>query len=77
MTDDQKKRIFQKVKSMTTAQYWDRLERVNTQAYLIGQDHMTEAMNCHPRISKRMVEEVKAKAAQIREEWDGIVMTSE
>ena len=77
MTDQEKKRIFQKVKSMTTAQYWDWLERVNTQAYLIGQDHMTEAMNCHPRISKRMVEEVKAKAAQIREEWDGIVMTSE
>jgi len=24
-----------------------------------------------------MVQEVKAKAAQIREEWDGIVMTSE
>ncbi len=42
MTDDQKRRIFQKVKSMTLTQYWDWLERVNTQAYLIGQDHMTE-----------------------------------
>jgi hypothetical protein len=77
MTEDQKRRIFQKVKSMTLAQYWDWLERVNTQAYLIGQDHMTEAMGCHPRISKKMVQEVKAKADQIREEWDGIVMTSE
>ena len=77
MTDTQKRRIFQQIKSMTHAQYWDCLERVNTQAYLIGQDHMTEAMGCHPRISKKMVEEVKTKADQIREEWDGIVMTSE
>jgi len=47
-------------------------DELHTRAYNLAVKHMTEAMNCHKRISKKMVDEVLAKADEIRSDWDRI-----
>ncbi len=66
-----KKREFQRIKSMTTEHFWDFLERLNTQAYEMGKAHVKEAMQMHPRITKPMIEQVMAKVKDVQK-WDGL-----
>lgn len=71
-TDDDKRRFFQKVKMMTQAQFFMTIDAISTEAYKMGVDHMVEAMSCHKRISKPMIQEVLKKKTEIRSKWDGI-----
>jgi hypothetical protein len=52
--------------------YKEQMNILHNRAYALAVKHMTEAMSCHPRISAKMIEEVKAKAVEIRENWDGM-----
>lgn len=72
LDERQRRRIFQNVKGMTNEGFWMWMNQLHTNAYELAEKHMTEAMQCHPRISKRTIEEVKAKAVDIRENWDGL-----
>lgn len=65
-------RKFQKMKSMSNKRFWQEMNDIHTRAYMKGFNHMKEAMECHPRISKPMVEQVLIKAEEIREQWDGL-----
>lgn len=76
MDEREKKRQFQWVKTLSTEKFWSWMNQLHTRAYAKAVDHMREAMSCHPRISKRMVNEVLLKAEQIRTEWDGMRMVS-
>lgn len=72
MNDVQRRKFRQQMQSCTDQQFWDRMNAVHFGAYQTGMKHLLEAMSCHPRISKRMIAEIEAKARQIREEWDGM-----
>jgi hypothetical protein len=62
-----------KIRQRTTDEkFWDSRNWIHTQAYNKGVKHMREDMECTPGISKRQVEAVLAKAAEIRETWDGM-----
>lgn len=71
MDDQQRKRIFQKVKSMTTQGFWKWMNSVHTRAYALAQKHYDEAMSI--ALQPKQAAAVKAKAQEIRESWDGIV----
>lgn len=72
MDENEKRRAFQKVKSMSVKTFWQWMNDIHTRVYAKGVNHMKEAMECHPRISKPMVEQVLVKAEEIREQWDGL-----
>jgi uncharacterized protein YwgA len=72
MTDREKVKFFQKIKSLTTRGFWDLINALNSQAYDMAVKHMQEAMSMHPRISKRMIEEVTERSKKVREDWDGL-----
>lgn len=72
MDENQKRRIFQYVKTLTLKKFWQWMNEVHTRAYAMRMNHIQEAMECHPRISKPMVEQVLRKAEEIREQWDGL-----
>lgn len=72
MDDNQKRRLFQKVKTFSAKTFWQWMNEIHTRAYAKGMNHMKEAIECHPRISKPMVEQVLLKAEEIREKWDGL-----
>lgn len=76
MDDDQKRRTFQKVKTMSLNNFWSWMNQLHTRAYALGIEHMTDAMSCHPRISKPMRNQVLLKAEEIREVWDGLKMVT-
>ncbi|MEN1985218.1 hypothetical protein [Paenibacillus hubeiensis] len=76
MNDDQKRRVFQKAKSMTKEGFWIWMNQLHTRAYAKAIEHMTDAMSCHPRISKPMINQVLIKAEEIREVWDGLKMVT-
>ncbi|PAD73951.1 hypothetical protein [Paenibacillus campinasensis] len=69
-------RKFQKMKSMSNERFWQEMNDIHTRAYAMGIKHMREAMECHPRISKPMVQQVLIKADEIREKWDGLRMVT-
>ena len=74
MNEIQRRKTFQRVKSLTHEQFWQWMNEIHSQAYFLGQKHVREAMSCQPRISTSMIEQVMAKADEIRESWDGIPM---
>jgi len=70
----QRRKTFQRVKSLTHEQFWQWMNEIHSQAYFLGQKHVREAMSCQPRISTSMVDIVMAKADEIREQWDQMPM---
>lgn len=72
MDDRELARKFQQLKSMSNKRFWQEMNNIHTKAYAKGMKHMQEAMGCHQRISKTMVDEVLLKAEEIREQWDGL-----
>lgn len=68
----EKRKFRQRMQSCTDQQFWDAMNVVHNQAYLKGMDQILETMWLHPKISKAMVEWVKNKAGEKREEWDGL-----
>lgn len=67
-----KRKLRQKIQAATDQEFWEIMNWIHTQAYYKGVGHMREAMSCTPRISARMIEQVEAKATEIREQWDGL-----
>lgn len=67
-----KRKIFQRMKSMTLDQFWQWMNVIHSDSYQLGMKHVKEAMEMHPRIYKPMIDEVLDKAKEIREEWDQI-----
>ncbi|CAH1215185.1 hypothetical protein PAECIP111891_04225 [Paenibacillus allorhizoplanae] len=70
MDDIVKRKFWQRMKGLNFDHFCDAMNELHTRAYELGQKHTHEAMSCHPRISSNMIETVKVKAVQIREEWD-------
>lgn len=70
MNDTQRRKAFQRIKSMTTDRFWSWMNWVHTKAYAAAVRHYTEAAEIvlPPRLQKQL----HAKAAEIREEWDGM-----
>jgi hypothetical protein len=73
MNEREQRRAFQRVKSMSNAGFWEWMNVIHNRAYKLGQNHLREAMACHPRISAKMIDEVMVKSVEIREQWDGLV----
>jgi hypothetical protein len=72
MEDIQRRKMRQRMQSCSDKQFWEYMNAIHFGAYKAGQKHLLEAMACHPRISKPMIEQVEAKALEIRTEWDGM-----
>jgi dimeric dUTPase (all-alpha-NTP-PPase superfamily) len=73
MSDDlaqQQKRMFQKIKGMTQAQFNHHIIFLFDHYYGMAVEHYGLAMGIELQPKQR--EKVEAKAKQIREEWDGI-----
>jgi hypothetical protein len=70
MDDRQKRRIFQWVKSLSTERFWSWMNWLHSRAYAAAVRHYTEAAEIvlPPRLQKQL----HAKAAEIRELWDGM-----
>jgi hypothetical protein len=66
------RKYFQWVKQLSFERFKDEMNYAHSRAYYLGQKHLIEAMEMHPRISKPMVNQVIAKAEEIRELWDGL-----
>lgn len=72
MNPIQKRKALQRLRTSTAEQFWTWMNVLHNRAYELGKKHMREAMECHPRISKRMVGEVEQKAVEICQVWDGL-----
>jgi hypothetical protein len=76
MNDIQKRRFFQKVKSLSEDQFWAMMNAVHSQAYYLGLDHARTAMETHNRCYPKMIKEIFEKVEEIRETWDGLPTVS-
>lgn len=72
MNETKLRKYFQWVKQLSFERFKDEMNYAHTRAYYLGQKHLVEAMEMHPRISKPMVTQVMNKANEIRELWDGL-----
>lgn len=70
MNEIQKRKAFQKIKSMTNDQFWQWMNWLHSQAYAKAVEHYTDAAEIvlPPRLQKQL----HAKATEIRELWDGM-----
>jgi len=70
MNEIQKRKAFQKIKSMTNEQFWNFQNWLHSQAYAKAVEHYTDAAEIvlPPRLQKALHD----KATQIREQWDGM-----
>ena len=74
MDDNQKRRLFQKAKSMTSKTFWNWMNDLHTRAYALAEKHYQEAMEIELQPKQRKA--VILKAEQIREQWDGLKTVS-
>lgn len=70
MTEEQKRRVFQRVKSMSAVKYWGWMNWLHSRAYAKAEQHYGEAMDIV--LTPKQKAAVVAKAAEIRELWDGM-----
>jgi len=70
MTDDEKRRIFQKLKSLSCEKFWSQMNILHTRAYAAAERHYGEAMDIV--LTPKQKAAVAAKAEEIRELWDGM-----
>lgn len=75
MKEMDKRKLFQRIKSMSLEHFWNWMTIIHSDSYSAGMKHVIEAMEMHPRIYKPMVKEVLAKAREIRENWDDVKET--
>lgn len=72
MNETKLRKYFQWIKTLSFERFKDEMNYAHTRAYYLGQKHLVEAMEIHPRISKPMINQVMGKASEIRELWDGL-----
>lgn len=65
------RKYWQRIKSLNFEHFCNAQNELHTRAYELAVQNMCEAMMCQPRISANMIEQVKQKAVDIRENWDG------
>ncbi|PYI57036.1 hypothetical protein [Paenibacillus flagellatus] len=70
MNRDQKRRYFQKFKSLSADEFWRQMNVLHTRAYAAAQRHYGEAMDIVLQPKQKAA--VIAKANEIRELWDGM-----
>jgi hypothetical protein len=70
MNEIDRRKAFQRVKGMTNEQFWNWMNLVHSQAYFKAVQHYEEAAAIV--LPPRQQKQLKEKAAQIREQWDGM-----
>lgn len=70
MTEQERRRAFQKVKSMSNERFWNWMNFIHSRAYAKAAQHYEEAMGIV--LQPKQAAAVKAKALEIRETWDGM-----
>ncbi|MNC61266.1 hypothetical protein D3C75_1111980 [compost metagenome] len=70
MTDEQRRRAFQKIKSFSNDKFWAWMNFIHSRAYAKAQQHYEEAMSIV--LQPKQAAAVSAKAKEIRESWDGM-----
>ncbi len=70
MTEQERRRAFQKVKSFSNDKFWNWMNFIHTRAYAKAAQHYEEAMAIV--LQPKQAAAVKAKALEIREQWDGM-----
>jgi hypothetical protein len=70
MNRDQKRRIFQRLKTLSVDKFWEEMNILHTRAYAAAERHYQEAMQIE--LQPRQAAAVIARAVKIREEWDGM-----
>ncbi|WP_059044000.1 hypothetical protein [Paenibacillus rubinfantis] len=70
MTEQERRRAFQKVKSMSNERFWNWMNFIHSRAYAKAAQHYEEAMAIE--LQPKQAAAVKAKALEIRETWDGM-----
>ncbi|MNC64978.1 hypothetical protein D3C75_1152200 [compost metagenome] len=70
MNEQQRRRRFQKVKSLSNEKFWSWMNFVHSRAYAKAQQHYEEAMGII--LQPKQAAAVTAKAQEIRETWDGM-----
>ena len=68
--DDKQRRLFQKIKSMTQAQFTATMFNLFKEYYGLAENHFVEAMEIELQPKQRA--RVIAKAKEIKELWDGV-----
>jgi hypothetical protein len=70
MNRDNKRRFFQKIKSLSHEKFWEAMNVLHTRAYAAAERHYGEAMSIV--LTEKQKTAVIAKAIEIREQWDGM-----
>ncbi|MEK4047557.1 hypothetical protein NSU18_28525 [Paenibacillus sp. FSL H8-0048] len=70
MNEQKRRRIFQKVKSMSNIKFWNWMNFVHSRAYAKAQQHYEESIGIV--LQPKQAAAVSAKAKGIRETWDGM-----
>jgi len=70
MTPDDKRRYFQRLKSMSFDRFWRAMNEMHTRAYAKAEQHYREAMGIV--LQPKQAAAVIRKAQEIREQWDGM-----
>ena len=68
--DEKQRRLFQKIKSMTQAQFNATMYNLFKEYYGFAEQHFVEAMEIELQPKQRA--RVIAKAKEIKELWDGV-----
>ncbi|GIO33234.1 hypothetical protein J2TS6_43750 [Paenibacillus albilobatus] len=71
MTENQRRRAFQKVKTFSNDRFWSWMNYIHSRAYAKAAQHYEEAMSIV--LQPKQAAAVKSKATEIREQWDGMV----
>ncbi|MFU1797350.1 hypothetical protein ACM1RC_26025 [Paenibacillus azoreducens] len=70
MTEQERRKAFQKVKSFSNDRFWSWMNYIHSRAYAKAAQHYEEAMSIV--LQPKQAAAVKAKALEIRETWDGM-----
>jgi len=70
VNEQERRRAFQKVKSMSNNKFWNWMNFIHSRAYAKAAQHYEEAMAIV--LQPKQAAAVKAKATEIREQWDGM-----
>lgn len=70
MNDQQRRKAFQWVKSLSNQKFWSWMNFVHSRAYAAAAQHYEEAMAIE--LQPKQAAAVKKKANEIRETWDGM-----
>lgn len=70
MTETERRRHFQRIKSLSNEKFWKYMNVLHTRAYTKAENHYQEAMDIV--LTPKQKAAVVAKANEIRELWDGM-----